>query len=306
MKKLIFLFGLINIAWASPVKVKGVLNDVSKSEQRILYTIKDNIDEAFSDGTLIIFDVTSAKKVEIAHIKNLDYNIKSYFIDEENILVSSFQGITVFNLKTRTISKSILRLDKQESLISVRKCGPNFYVTLVNYNNSKLRFAEIDSNSLELKDLKTFPVNILPTDNFFDIFLLKDKVWIMDNGKLHEENASQTFNLDFNKKEGKFVLDATAKAICFLEKGSKGRKLKIASGDKSNPIIVNVPIAGDVFIDITNQKEEAKFITSSNGTLFIIDNAANWMKTSTYEIFKGKKIKIRKSNLHEIEINVNK
>jgi len=305
MKKLVVLLGLINFAYATtPVKIKGVLNDVSLSGSKILFAVKDNIDEAYSDGTLFIYDIASNKKSEVARIKNLDYGIKSFFIDENKVLVSSSQGITLFDLKTRTILNSVIRLDKQESIISVRKIRSTFYVTILNDRDSKLRFAEINDNFLSLKDLKTFSVNILPTDNFFDIFLLKDKFWILDNGKLCEGNGSKVFNLDFNQREGNFVVEATSKGICFLEKDSKGRKLMLLPIELSNPIIVNIPIAGDISIDTFYQTGEEKFITSSNRLFFIINEVANVVKTNTYELYSSKNVRIWKSNLHEFEITV--
>ena len=301
---LIFL-SLMNHVYSVPYKFKGVLYDVNSDETKVLYACKNAINEAYSNGALYILDTKSNVTVEITQIKNMDYNIKSYFINDETILVASYQSIIVFDLNTKTILKSILQLNKHESLISSRKISSTFYITLINYNDSKLSFAKIDSSELTLNKLKSISVTIQPTDNFFDIFLLKDKVWILDNGKLYDEAGSLNQKILFNDREGQFVITSNKSSICFATQTKGGKQIEIISANKVKPIPVNIPIiTGQLHIESIRQKEREVFLVSTNKSTYLLDENGNYSKSDSCGIYFGEKINIKKRNLYEMELTL--
>src|ERR1041385_4874288 len=85
--------------YSSPYRFKGVYNDISPSENRIIYACKDKIDKAYSDGTFYLHDLKKNKTTEISRVKYMDYSMKAYFLNDNMIVVSTREEIFLYDIK---------------------------------------------------------------------------------------------------------------------------------------------------------------------------------------------------------------
>jgi hypothetical protein len=271
---------------------------VSADETKILYSCKNAVAEAYSDGVLYVFDTRTKKSTEVLKIKNMDYDLKSYFIDAQTILVCTPQEIMLVNLGSKRIEKSILKLEKHESLVSCRKMGLDIYFTLLNDNDSKLIFAKINT-SLIVTRLKYFSVNVLPTDNFFDVFLIKDRFFIFENGKLYDEFFNTKEEIKFNDQEGHFMIAAGKSSLCFV---TAEKQWKMVVSHELMTIENPDPTSGAFHLEtITDQKTE-KFLLLTGKANFLIDENGNHSKVPIAGIYYGKNIRIKKNKPFELEL----
>jgi hypothetical protein len=287
---------------SSSFRLKGFLNDVSPDETKVLFTSKIQDNETSSSGILFVFDITQGKNIEIAKISILDYNVKSYFINNDLVLVFTNSDVYTVDLRTNKAINLNFKLDKHESICSSRKQDLGFYFSVINYNSSKLKLIKINGASLNFDNASSFSVDILPTDNFFDILILKNKNYIFDNGKLSKEFDPTYRNILFNQKYSKYSICSTKSSICFVSEEKKDRKIYIVS--ESITKLINIPLKVTNSLDIEPVLLSGKesILINVAGLYFLVDEYGNVKKTMYNTVYLGKNIMINRKNTHDLEL----
>lgn len=306
MKKIIIsiFLSIANHLISDAQILPGMLNDVSLNESRILFTCKLDSEDIYSESNLYVFDLESKKQMEVAKIKNGDGRIKSYFITNETILVAADQEVYVYSLKLKTITKSILKLSDNEAILSCRKILSSFYITILNFNDSKIYLVKVEGMEFTSNIIKSYVVKILPTDNFFDIFIINNHFWKMENGLLTNDIDSNVFNLLFNDEMGNYNIYFNKTSLCFAVNSQNSRKIFFVSEyNNFSPVsIFNNINFSQLSVESVDYYNREMFQISIDKTIYLIDENGKYIKSTSAGIFFNEKLKIIPVETNKFEI----
>ena len=293
---LVLLFCSIYCYSSKPVTLNGVLNDINKDESGVLYTCKDKVDEAYSSGSLYLYDVLSHNTIKIAKIQSMEYGIKSYFLGKDSILIASNDGVFLFNVKTNKIMKNVIDLNKIGTLISIKKNNKDIGISTIDYNMSKLKYYNLKSDNFNILLLRSCNVSILPTDNFFDYFHVNNKIIQFENGKLFEiKDKLNVYNVAFNNNKGEYLIASNKNSICFIENVKKNIQIKLfySSVFKTIPFIISNKLISRITISPVYLNNDYSYILTVGKDYYTISDKGIYQKTNSRIIYSGKKLVIK-------------
>ena len=309
MKTIILIFTnliVLSYSFASNIQFNGVLNDVSPDELKIIYSCKNANSEAYSDGMLYAYDIMLNKKVEIAKIKNLDYNIKSYFINNDTIMIVTDSKISLYNLKTNKEIITITEYGDTEYLVSSKKEIDNFYFILIDNKSSELKLMKLNIDNFKVENILSVNISIVPTDNFFDFFVLSQNVFYLDNGILKIANNYKTEvivkDLLFNDESGNYIIASNGKTICFIKETNFKNQLIIKSLTDNSLKIINIPTPISKNARIETVRSNNQFILFTDSHSFLINDNGTFIKTSERKIYNKNKIIIKETGTYKFEL----
>jgi hypothetical protein len=288
------------------VTLNGVINDISKDESNVLYSCKDKVDEAYSSGSLYLYNVLSQKAIKIAKIKFMEYGIKSYFLGRDSILIASNDGIFLYNIKANKIIKSVIDINKIGTLVSTKKTNKDIGISTIDYNMSKLKYYNLRSNNLNLLLLRSSNVSVLPTDNFFDYYYINDKIIQFENGKLFEiTDKSKAFNVAFNDTKGEYLIASNKKSICFVENKKNIIQIKFFYSGvyKTIPLTISNKLISQITISPAYSNNDNLYILTVGKDYYTISDKGIYQKTNLRIIYSSKKLVIKLIGNRSFEIS---
>lgn len=296
----------ISCSFSGNKQFSGVFNDISPDELKIMYSCKNAVNEAYSDGAIYVYDILSNKKIEIAKIKNLDYNLKSYFITNDTILIVTDNKISLYDIKAKKEIQIIAQYRNTEYIVSSKKEDDRFYFTVIDNNNSKLKLINLKIENFEIEKIQSVNINIIPTDNFFEFFVVQSDIYYLDNGDLKKlkNNQSELISKDilFNDEYGNYIIASTKNTICFIKKN----QLIIKSLSDNSLKTINIPslIDSNAWIE-TIRSSKNQFILYTGSKSFIINDNATYIKSSFQKIYNKNNILIKKTGTYKFELSYN-
>lgn len=296
----------ISCSFSGNKQFSGVFNDISPDELKIMYSCKNAVNEAYSDGAIYVYDILSNKKIEIAKIKNLDYNLKSYFITNDTILIVTDNKISLYDIKAKKEIQIIAQYRNTEYIVSSKKEDDRFYFTVIDNNNSKLKLINLKIENFEIEKIQSVNINIIPTDIFFEFFVVQSDIYYLDNGDLKKlkNNQSELISKDilFNDEYGNYIIASTKNTICFIKKN----QLIIKSLSDNSLKTINIPslIDSNAWIE-TLRSSKNQFILFTGSNSFIINDNATYIKSSFQKIYNKNNILIKKTGTYKFELSYN-
>lgn len=312
MKKIFWLTAILILSVSArlhsePFRFQGVYNDISPSENRIVYACKEKVDKAYSDGVFYLHDFVLNKTTEISRVKYMDYAMKAYFLDDNRIIVSTREEIFLYDIKAQKISKSIMKLERGFYFQSSRKDPTGYYFTLVKSGESKVDFIKLDSRRLKITTLKSSTVEIQPTDNFFNYYLIDKEIFFLNNGKLVKLNDSasvQVNHVAFNALKGNYMIAANSNSLCLFEQVDNRNQPMVISNSKKVPLPFDFSneIRNKTWIEPVVMDGVEKFLIVAGLKNFVVDDTSAFSKSEGRIMFSGKKNTVVEIDRYELEV----
>ena len=297
--------------YSTPFRFKGVYNDTSPSENKIIYACKDKVAKAYSDGTFYLHDFELNKTIEFSRVKYMDYAMKAYFLDDNTIIVSTREEIFLYDIKAQNISKVIMKLERGSYFQSSRKDPTGYYFTLVRSNDSKVDLIKLNGRSLKTTVLRTSTVVIQPTDNFFDYYLVGNEFFLLDNGKLMKLNGSESIqvnNVAFNDLKGNYMITASSKSLClFKQNDNRNQPMVIFDSKEINlPLYFSNELSDKTWIELVVLNGVEKYLMVADRDNFVVDDRGVFSKTEGKILFSGKRNTVVEIDSYELEVFANR
>ncbi|MEI7594876.1 MAG: hypothetical protein WCK02_03950 [Bacteroidota bacterium] len=311
MKKCTLLFCLIvslQSLFGKSVELTGVINDVSPDETKVLYTCKTDISEAYSDGALYLYDRITERSIQIAYEKFLDYSRKSFFINNDSILIIQSDSVFIYSLKSKAKRNIFSCPDKLEYILSsFIGSESNIFLNIQNSDKSEVTLLKFSNKSRTLEKVTSNKVTIIPTDNFFFYYTFEDKIYLLDNSSFYNiadfKQKENPLKIGFNDDLGNYVISSNEKFICLLEKNESGCQILVISKIAPNKIVVNIPIKNNDRIWIEPRIHSDKLMLSIMNVIYSISPTGQFKEEPSNIIFQGKTFFVTKKEPFKIELS---
>ena len=297
------IFGTLLSYSGNKYQYSGVINDINKSESKILFSIKEFANEAYSRGSIKIFDINSCKEKEIYKIKSVDYNIKSYFIKNDSIIILTNQSIYLYDIEKEKIIKNIKLFNANQVIVSTAKISDIIYFTVIDYVKNRLSYHKLNSEFNITTEMST-DVKVIPTDNFFNIFALSGKLYKFENGILKNlKNEKNVYRIAFNDINGDYLISCNQNSLCFVEKNKAGYFVRIIT-DFANKQLLNIKAIKDLnkisILPIYNNNRDYYYKVYNKYFSITKDGTLN--ETIVRTLFDNNRYSIDYLNINKFEI----
>lgn len=304
---------LILSTFETKIKLKGQLCDISQDELKVLYLYKSDYSKESSQGSLFVYDLQSNKTKEIVHFSPFyyeQYGLESFFLNNDTILIIRGTVIALFDLITNKCTPLSLPVNSNEVIVaSDRLNDTTFLITSCDFDKSKISLVKLNSRNLKMIKVISIDIKIIPTDNFFKLFLLNNVVLVFDNLSLYQHNHMNTkiLNQEIAYNDyGEYLMANNENSLCYVRKETNKFQFVWVYKNLMDQHVLNIPILdpSQTFIKSFENNNEKMFTIFNNNKSYVISKEGAIKQVDKPIRFIGKYLNIFQNDVFEFELSI--